>query len=352
MVSLQDNYNQLKKDYESYQKMAEQTMQEQSMKIIELDKKLDMMSLIAEISEYINKYLGSSEIVSMINDIMIGILGVTYSSVYLMEKRKLTLKVSNLSNIEHHCTIKDFNNKKYKLNTYLLNSLTNICKDKNIEIHSSISMPIYLKNTILGVIIVEHNIYNYLTEEHIKLLTALGNHIAICLENNKLYNQIKENSQRDALTGLYNRRYFFSVMENKINSTKEKFAIIMIDIDDFKRCNDTLGHQYGDYVLKKIGGIIKENLRNEDIVARYGGEEIIVYMYDIINVKDVYSRMEHIRRTIEESIIYHKNIKYSITVSMGIAIADEKDKCLYQLIDRADFNLYKAKNSGKNRVVF
>ncbi|AKA70684.1 GAF domain-containing protein [Clostridium scatologenes] len=209
MLSLQDNYNQLKNDYESYQKMAEGIIQKQNAKIMELDKKLDMMSLIVEISEYINKGLGSSEIVSMINDIMIGILGVTYSSVYLVQNRKLRLKVSNLKDTNHHYPVKDFNEKILKLETSIFNDIENISEDKRVEIHSSIFMPIYLKNNILGAIVVEHNRYNYLTQEHIKLLTALSNHLAICLENNSLYNKIKQNSQIDGLTGLYNRNYFF-----------------------------------------------------------------------------------------------------------------------------------------------
>ncbi len=351
MLSIQDKYDQLKSDYESYQKMAEETMQKQSTKIVELDKKLDMMSLIVEISEYINKYLGSSEIVSIINDIMIGILGVTYSSVYLVKNRKLKLKVSNLKDTEHHCIIKDFNKKNFKLSTSLINTCANICTNKSMEIHSSIFMPIYLKDNILGAIVVEHNIYNYLTEEHIKLLTALSNQIAICLENNNLYNKIKENSQVDGLTGLYNRSYFFSIMKKKVKNSEEKFAIIMIDIDDFKSCNDTWGHQYGDYVLKEMGKVIKENLRKDDIIARYGGEEIIVYMCDMKNIEDVYLRMEYIRKIIEKSIISYKDIKYNITVSIGIGVSNKEGLSLEKLIEIADLNLYKAKNSGKNKVV-
>ncbi|WPC42469.1 diguanylate cyclase [Clostridium sp. JS66] len=352
MLSLQDNYNQLKNDYESYQKMAEGIIQKQNAKIMELDKKLDMMSLIVEISEYINKCLGSSEIVSMINDIMIGILGVTYSSVYLVQNRKLKLKVSNLRDTNHHYSVNDFNKKNFKLETSIFNDIENISEDKSIEIHSSIFMPIYLKNNILGAIVVEHNRYNYLTQEHIKLLTALSNHLAICLENNSLYNKIKENSQIDGLTGLYNRSYFFSIVENKLKDYREKITIIMIDIDNFKKCNDTFGHQYGDYVLKEISKVIKENLRKDDIIARYGGEEIIVYMFDMKNVNDIYRRMDYIRSVIEKSVISYKNMESNVTVSMGIGMSNKTDTSLEKIIEKADQNLYKAKDLGKNRVVF
>lgn len=353
MVSLVDRYNQLKSDFESYQKMAEETMQRQNTKIVELDKKLDMLSLIIEISEYVNKCLGSNEIALMINDIMIGILGVTYSSVYILENRKLKLKASNLYNTDHHCMIKDFNDKKIcELDACLTNSIFNISNDNSIEIHSSLFMPIYLKDNPLGVIIAEHHIYNYLCEDHLKLLTALSNQIAICLENNRLYNKIKESSHRDGLTGLFNRSYFFNVMDKKVKNHDDPFAIAMIDIDNFKKCNDTFGHQYGDQVLRKVSKIIQSSLRNDDIVARYGGEEIIVYMYGIKNMDDVCFKMENIRKTIEETIIPYKNNNYSITVSIGISLVKNRiNEDLQQIIKRADVNLYKAKNSGKNRVV-
>lgn len=352
MSSLEDKYKQLKRDYESYQRIAEGTMQKQNFTIMELDKKLNMMSLIVEISEYINKCLGSSQLLFNINDIMIGILGVTYSSVYLLKNRKLELMASNLDNPKHHFMIEAFNKNKGKLDVLLINSQDDISKDEGMKIHSCICMPIYLKNSILGAIVVEHNMYNYLTKEHIKLLTALSNHLAICLENNKLYNQIKENSERDYLTKLYNRSYFFSVLNKKISDGEKIFSIIMIDIDDFKKCNDTYGHQFGDLVLQNICKIISSNIRKEDIIARYGGEEIIIYMYKVGNVKYVYNRMESIRKAIENTTVKFQDIDYKITISIGIGMPRDDDENLRQIIERADVNLYKAKNLGKNKVVY
>ncbi|MCT8976700.1 sensor domain-containing diguanylate cyclase [Clostridium sp. CX1] len=352
MVSLLRDYNQLKNEYENYQKLAEETIQKQSMKITELDKKLDMLSLIVEISEYINKSLGNSEIAAMINDIMIGILGVTYSSVYLVENRKLRLKASNLSNTKHHQIVEVFNCKNVaNLNTSLLNSIASISTDSNEKIHSSITMPIYMKDDILGLIIVEHNIYNYLSQDHVRLLTALTNQIAICLENNRLYNQIKQNSQKDCLTGLFNRKYFFNIIQKKIANNEKDFAIVMLDIDNFKKCNDTYGHPYGDVVIRRISQIVKSNIRKEDIVARYGGEELIIYMYDVKNVIDVYNRMEQVRGAIERTVIQYKDVKDGVTVSIGIALK-EKEEDLEQIIRKADKNLYTAKHLGKNKVVY
>ncbi|MFL0194722.1 diguanylate cyclase [Clostridium sp. WILCCON 0269] len=352
LVSLLEKYNQLKCDYEGYQKVAEETIQRQNAKIVELDKKLDMLSLIVEISQYINKCLGSGEILSKIHDIMIGILGVTYSTVYILENRKLKLKCTNLISTKHHKSINDYNNKLvHNPDIKLVNSFDNICKGGNIQIHSAIFMPIYLKQSLLGAIIVEHNIYNYLNEEHIKLLTALSNQIAICIENNRLYNKIKENSQKDFLTGLFTRNYFFSVIKEKINNCGSGFAIIMVDIDNFKRFNDTFGHQYGDVVLKSVSGIIKSSLRKEDLVARYGGEEIIIYMYDIKGTLDVYNRMTTIRKNIENRVIEYNENSSHVTVSMGISISHNKDEDIEAMIRKADTNLYKAKNTGKNQVV-
>lgn len=352
MSSLEDKYNKLKKDYESYQRVAEETMQKQSSKIIELDEKVNMLSLIMKISEYINKFLGSDQLVFTINDIMIGILGVTYSSVYLLKDDKLELMVSNLDKTKHHFMIKEFNENQDKLEVLLINSQDDISRDENMQIHSCICMPIYLNDVILGAIVVEHNMYNYLTEEHIRLLKALSNHLAICLENNKLYNQTKRSSERDFLTMLYNRNYFFSVINKKISDGERNFSIIMIDVDDFKKCNDTYGHQFGDLVLKNICEIISNNIRKNDIIARYGGEEIIIYMNNVKNMESVYNRMESIRKDIENTVVNFKGISYKITISIGIAVVKDDDKNLHQIIERADMNLYKAKNLGKNVVVY
>lgn len=352
LASLLEKYNKLKLDYEGYQKMAEETIQRQNIKIVELDKKLDMLSLIVETSQYINKCLGSVEIISKIQDIMIGILGVTYSTVYILENRKLKLKCTNLSSTKHHYSINEYNSKiVHQLDTKLYNSFNNICKDDDIQIHSSIFMPIYLKQSLLGAIIVEHKIYNYLNEEHIKLLTALSNQIAICIENNRLYNKIKENSQKDFLTGLFTRNYFFSVIKEKIKNCGCGFAIIMVDIDNFKRFNDNFGHQYGDMVLKTVSNIIKSSLRKEDLVARYGGEEIIIYMYDIKGTLDVYNRMTTIRKRIEDELIEYNENSSHVTVSMGISISSNNEENVEDMIRKADVNLYKAKNTGKNKVV-
>lgn len=353
MVSLLEKYNQLKLDYEVYQKMAEETIQRQSTKIVELDKKLDMLSLIVEISQYINNCLGSAEIISKIHDIMIGILGVTYSTVYILENRKLKLRCTNLNNTKHHYSISEYNNGLvYKLSTRLDNSLDNICKQCDVEIHSSIFMPIYLNESLLGAIIVEHKIYNYLNGEHIKLLTALSNQIAICIENNRLYNKIRENSQKDFLTGLFTRSYFFSVIKEKIKNSGCGFAIIMVDIDDFKKFNDNFGHQYGDVVLETVSNIIKDSLRKEDLVARYGGEEIIIYMYDIKETLDVFSRMTNIRKCIENKVIKYNENSSSVTVSMGVSISHNDEESIEMMIRKADLNLYKAKNTGKNKIVY
>lgn len=352
MSSLEDKYNQLKRDYESYQRVAEETMQKQSCMITELDKKLNMLSLIVEISGYINQYLGSNKLLFTINDIMIGILGVTYSSVYLYKNNKLELMVSNLNNTNHHFMIKNFNENKGKLSISLINSRDNISEDEDIKIHSCICMPVYLKESVLGAIVVEHNMYNYLTNEHVKLLTTLSNQLAICIENNKLYKQVKEDSEKDFLTTLYNRSYFFSVLNKKLLAGERDFSIVMVDIDDFKRCNDTCGHQFGDLVLKSICKIISSNIRKQDIIARYGGEEIIIYLHKVNNAEYVYNRMESVRRAIESTAIRYENIDYKITVSIGISIARDDDKDLNEIIERADVNLYKAKNLGKNKVVY
>lgn len=163
--------------------------------------------------------------------------------------------------------------------------------------------------------------------------------------------EIKRVSHVDYLTGLFNRRYFFQVGEKLFENAKRSnftMTIAMIDIDYFKKINDTYGHYAGDLVLKHIGKLLADNLRTADVLARYGGEEfcIITTSMDKDNAGVLFGRL---RELVEQQTIQVEKEKISVTVSMGVTtkIADSLDDTLKQ----ADILLYRAKEEGRNRVV-
>lgn len=159
-------------------------------------------------------------------------------------------------------------------------------------------------------------------------------------------------SVTDGLTGLYNIRYFKLLLDTEIRLAKpdpsKKFSIVMSDIDHFKHFNDTYGHQVGDLLLKELANVLKASLRSSDIVARYGGEEMIILLRGA-SLKDSLNVAEKIRKNIEKSEIKDQNNTYNLTVSLGVSVFKSGDT-LETIIKRADDGLYKAKDTGRNRV--
>jgi diguanylate cyclase (GGDEF)-like protein len=346
-------YNSLKMEYETYQKFSEQHIQELNQKNVRLEKSIDSLSNIIEVSKYINTYFSSDNLISMINDMILGILGVTYSTIFLIENDKLIVKASNIENMNINLTSIEsvyVNNGE----EFLINSKKPLKQmgEHRVDIHSSMGAPIKLRDKFIGYIIVEHNLYKFMTIELKLFLRSIANQIAIAIENSLLYRELEKLNQRDPLLAIYNRKYFFEFIEKSDDKrVKDKFAIVMIDIDDFKKINDTYGHQFGDKILISTVNIIKNGIDRNDILARYGGEEFILYISDYENEEKVYEKIETIRRDLEkEEVILNDECKF-VTASFGIAFFPSNGIELNELISKADDLLYKAKKSGKNRVM-
>lgn len=344
-------YNSLMEEYKRYQIFAEQRVQELNNKNIKLEKNLDSLTNIVEISKYINTFFSNDNLISMINDMIIGILGVTYSTIFLVENNDIIIKSSNIDDMNVKLTSKEI---MYISNEeeFLINSIKPIkqlgINKKNI--HSIMGVPIISKNEFIGYIIVEHNIYNFMNVELKLFLKSIANQIAIALENSFLYRKLEDLTKRDALLGIYNRKYFFEFLQKK-SEEESKFAIVMIDIDDFKTINDTCGHQFGDKVLKNTVSVIKRWIDKNDVVARYGGEEFILYISDFKNEDDVYDKVEIIRKSIEKSTVKCETKEKNVTASFGISFFPQNGKDANELTKVADDLLYKSKSSGKNRVL-
>lgn len=157
---------------------------------------------------------------------------------------------------------------------------------------------------------------------------------------------------RDYLTGLYNRRHFFEVgtkLFNRTNKAQKGMAVSIIDIDFFKKVNDTYGHDVGDIVLKKMGELLSSSFRASDLVARMGGEEFCLLLPNITN-EQALSAFEKLRSNIEKTTItLPDNTTLRITASMGVCTTKERN--LEIALSKADKLLYKAKQNGRNQVI-
>jgi diguanylate cyclase (GGDEF)-like protein len=164
--------------------------------------------------------------------------------------------------------------------------------------------------------------------------------------------ELQKMAEKDPLTNIYNRRAFFEMGTSFFKHAKRDntpLCIIMVDIDFFKKINDTYGHQTGDMILKHLSKNVKQVLRENDLFARYGGEEFIILLQktDLEKARIV---AEKIRSKIEKTPYKDEENEIYITVSLGIAQVDEKDSSLNETISKADTALYKAKENGRNQV--
>ena len=165
--------------------------------------------------------------------------------------------------------------------------------------------------------------------------------------------QLQDLANKDGLTGLYNHRYFHEQLSKDFLHAKrydESLSCVLLDIDYFKKFNDTHGHQTGDVVLSTLGRVIKDSIRDGDLAARYGGEEFSLVLYHADGPAG-YQVAERLRQMVESHEVHDKGNVLHVTISVGIAtfpsgqIRDSKE-----LIECADKALYKAKENGRNRV--
>jgi diguanylate cyclase (GGDEF)-like protein len=165
------------------------------------------------------------------------------------------------------------------------------------------------------------------------------------------FEKLKELSITDPLTGIKNRRSFFEISEKFFKLAKRKelaLSIIMLDIDFFKKVNDTYGHIIGDEILKFLVQIVDKELRDSDIFARYGGEEFIIMLPDT-TLDGAFKTANKLRKIIEDTP-YEGDVEVPITISLGVAQL-KNEKIFNDLIIRADDALYKAKDSGRNIAI-
>ena len=180
----------------------------------------------------------------------------------------------------------------------------------------------------------EHELQNKLTQIH------------------TLQVQLRELANRDALTGLHNRRFFDSEIAMALNGqrTVDSLCLLIIDIDHFKRINDQFGHQAGDHVLARLAGILTSHCRPSDVVCRYGGEEFAILMPDI-SIANAGKRAERIRQAFANMPVSFDGQQLKLSLSIGIAAYPAHAIATELLIGRADQALYRAKAAGRNRVL-
>jgi len=211
-----------------------------------------------------------------------------------------------------------------------------------------VTMPINRGNARLALIVIT-SADSAFNERSSGLMRAMSSHFAVAFENAALY-QI---AITDELTGLYSKRHFRSSLLKKFSLYEqfgEKMTLLMLDIDKFKKINDTYGHPAGDQVLKEAGQCIRASTRDEDMAFRYGGEEFAVILPASGSKAGLFVA-ERIRKKIEDTVFHVDGHELRMTISIGVASCPDHAASIRELTLESDKALYEAKRTGRNRVV-
>jgi diguanylate cyclase (GGDEF)-like protein len=221
------------------------------------------------------------------------------------------------------------------------------------NLHSLIILPILDdEHRILGLLSLESDIPNQFSGETEKYLCTLIGNASVAITRAKLYQKMEMLATTDGLTLLYNHRTFQEQLAKEVERArryKRPLSLLLMDIDHFKKFNDTYGHPVGDLVLKEIAICIKQSIRINDIPARYGGEEFAVIIPET-SQEGAMIIAERIRRTVEQHTIISLDKRLNVTISVGCSVMPLHGSTPQTLIDSADKALYFSKENGRNRI--
>ena len=215
-------------------------------------------------------------------------------------------------------------------------------------------IPIVSRNSQLGIVVLEHKKEGIYRDLEGTLALNLAGQAGLILENAQLFEEVKTLAATDDLTGLYNRRSFYEMGEREIIRAKRYYhhlSLLMLDIDNFKRINDTYGHGAGDEILQELAKRLREAVRATDIVSRYGGEEFCILLTET-GIEEAKKVAEDLRRKIgEEPINCQEHRSFNITASFGVTSLKNDTPGFNELVEEGDVAMYEAKGRGRNRVV-
>jgi len=217
---------------------------------------------------------------------------------------------------------------------------------------SLIETPLIVEDKVIGVLRMDSQEEFKYAQDDLRLLDIIADLSAAAIQNAFLYAKKEELSRKDSVTGLVVRRYFLERFHEEVPRAainKSRLAVLMLDIDHFKNYNDKYGHAAGDLVLRHLARNILSLVREGDIVARYGGEEMVILLCGRTK-KDAVHAAEEIRKMVRSKPLTLRRHTANITVSIGVATYPDDAILEEELIRIADHRLYKAKKEGRNKV--
>jgi diguanylate cyclase (GGDEF)-like protein len=225
--------------------------------------------------------------------------------------------------------------------------------DSKSTLKSHLTLPLAMEGEIIGCISLNSDQSNAFDAQDLQFFSVIGYQMAATLKHFQRFSSIQSMAIYDTLTGLYNRRSFeerLGIETQKSFYGSTPVSLVMVDIDLFKKVNDTFGHLEGDKVLCEIASLLKTSVRKKDTVARYGGEEFVLILSGA-GLEESAMIAERIRRLVESTPVQMEQAQINLTVSLGISnFPIHRPQSKEELVKMADLALYEAKRGGRNKV--
>lgn len=332
-----------------------------------LDRKLYEATVINEISKLNTLSEDSTVTIASVLSVLAKVTDCYVGSVLLLDEKELYLYVNtrvgkdyfedSQSSALHEARnyfLEGTNFSQFNVITETEKSFVEGEEPECSTIRSIVTMPLMARGEAIGILTLNSPKPDAFTEDIQQVLKIIEYPASVVVDNARLHERTKKMAITDGLTRLYNHKHFYELLEQEFHRTKRYQAsvvMIMIDIDFFKQINDTYGHQVGDDILKELAIVVRSQVRDIDILARYGGEEFAALLPQT-SLEQAAIVAERIRNAVEKNEFSTSKGIIKITVSLGVSGYPEMDiNSQVELVKRADAALYRAKETGKNRVV-
>lgn len=333
-------------------------------KNIELNRVSSEMYTQSELLRYISSVLDIDELIGLVADSIIGAIGVDTCMLYVFDEgtNEMFYKVNTV--IEYDF-LESF---KSDVKSGAYNRFYNKGKpymDSNVDMHeypfiqqrevgSIIIVPLVKSDDVYGLLIAEHHTKDMFDHNSMNFFKSIISQINIAINNANLYSKMEEIATRDGLTGLYNRRHIQSIIIEAIDHLEndEVLSLALLDIDLFKKINDTYGHLFGDEVIKAVSSIIQRIAHEHNGHAgRYGGEEFLLVLpkKKLDDAEAIITDLHEEIKALE--IIYKETTIVKVNVSIGLSALPTVAKNVESLLHRADNAMYYSKNHGRGKLI-
>lgn len=320
------------------------------------EKRIMELTALYKIIRKANSTLELDAVLKYIMNFLVNTLDATDCSVFVYnqdgeKKYCLNEEAQKMAEIEKMISRKAIDDKKMMI-ARDINEKFNLNVDE--KYNSILSLPLMIKEEVIGTVNIYGSSIGEISDDSAEFLAVIADQVAAAVSNASKFEQFKELAVVDKLTNVFNRRYFMELLERAVNeeiSAENPIGLVLLDVDSFGKYNNTHGHPKGDDLLVELSRIIKSKIRKGDIVGRYGGEEFIIMMPKA-TPQSALEVANGIKDAVAEYKFYGRETQPNgrVTVSIGLVVCRANIK-IQELLKDVDEAMYKAKNSGKNRVV-